>query len=129
MSNKATICLDQSDDGTEHKVLKSVQGGIGAIRAWCLKYGLHYDVSSIHGPNLMVYTTPPGGTFYLTIEYLKRSLTLLLAGRNLYIMGWKEGLHGSFELCSPQTPYMLGDVKVISLGDNYRFLCPQNQSW
>ena len=37
-------------------------------------------------------------TFYLTIEYNGRSLTLLLTGRNLYIRGWRGGQHGSFQI-------------------------------
>jgi hypothetical protein len=98
VSNKATICIDQCDYQTDLKSLKSVQSGIGAIRAWCLKYGLHFDVSRICGPNLMVYSTPTGGTFYLTIEHLGRYLTLLLAGRDLYIRGWRGGPHGAFEI-------------------------------
>jgi hypothetical protein len=35
----------------------------------------------------MIYTTLAGGTFYLTIEYKQRYITLLLAGRNLYFKG------------------------------------------
>lgn len=83
VSNRVKICLDESEDGSEEQSLMSFQGAIAAIRKWCLKYGLSYDVSSIYGESLLIFTTPAGGTFYITLEYKDRSLTLLLAGRNL----------------------------------------------
>jgi hypothetical protein len=46
----------------------------------------------------MIYTTPAGGTFFLTIEYKQRYITLLLAGRNLYFKGWRGGMYGTFEI-------------------------------
>lgn len=103
MSNKATIYLDKSDDGTENHSLKNVGCGIEVIRAWWLKYYLHFDISKNCGPNRMIYTTPAGGTFFLTIEYKQRYITLLLTGRNLYFKGWRGGMYGTFEIES----YML----------------------
>lgn len=48
--------------------------------------GAKLDVSDIFGSNLVVFTAPPNGTFFLTLEYKNRSLTLPINGRNLYIM-------------------------------------------
>jgi hypothetical protein len=51
----------------------------------------------------MIYTTPAGGTFFLTIEYKQRYITLLLAERNMYFKGWRGGMYETFEIES----YML----------------------
>jgi len=123
VSNKVTVCLDKSEDGSNDVCLKSFQAGIGATRLWCLKYGLHYDFSHIYGATVFSFTTPPGGTFYITLKFEGRSITLLLAGRDLYIKGWRDESHGSFEIrmehCSA---YMLGKVKVMNIEKNYSFL-------
>lgn len=96
VSNRVTIYLDKSEDGSEEESLKSIQGAVEAIRKWCLKYGLCYDVSHIYGSSLLIFTTPAGGTFYLTMQYKGRFLTVLIAGRNLYIRGWRREQNGSF---------------------------------
>ncbi|OQU89939.1 hypothetical protein SORBI_3002G298201 [Sorghum bicolor] len=123
VSNKVTICLDKSEDGSDDMFLKSFQAAIGAARLWCLKYSLHYDFSHIYGATVFYFTTPPGGTFYITLEFEGRSITLLLAGRDLYIKGWRDESHGSFEIRMEEcAAYMLGEVKVMNIEKNYSFL-------
>lgn len=125
VTNKITICLDKSEDGSNESCLKSFQAGIGAARLWCLKYGLHYDFSHIYGATVFTYTTPPGGTLYITLKFEGRLITLLLAGRDLYIKGWRDDSHESFEIrlenCSA---YMLRNAEIMNIQKNYSFLCP-----
>ena len=61
VSNKGTICLDKSEDGSNDMCLKSFQVGIEATRLSCLKYGLHYDFSHIYGATVFSFTSSPGG--------------------------------------------------------------------
>lgn len=61
----------------------------------------------------MIYITLAGGTFYLTIEYKQRYITLLLAVRNLYFKGYRSGMYGTFEIAVSNERYMLRDVTVI----------------
>lgn len=85
-------------------------------------------MSNVFKTNLVIFTIPPGGTFYFTIEYGSRAITLSLYGRNLYIMGLREP-HETFEIKErneKRKSYMSGEkIKILPFKKNYRFLAPK----
>jgi hypothetical protein len=113
-----------SFDGSNDEFKQSYRGGIEGIRSWCYANGKRVKLPEVYGPNLEVYTTPAGGTYFLTVEYKGRHLVLSLAGRDLYFMGWRSE-HGTFELKpdSQTQLYMADDSCIIlDIPKNYGFL-------
>lgn len=124
--NRTRICLDGAD-GKE--ALPSYIAGIDSLLAWCRANGTFRDVSRVFGPNSVVFTTPPHGTFYVDLESRGRFLELLINGRDLYVMGFR-GPSGSFEIKSDTEAvnYMIGeDVRTIVMSSNYGQLIPEGE--
>lgn len=127
--NRTRICLD-GVDGTE--ALPSYIAGIDSILAWCRANGTCKDVSRLFGPDSVVFTTPPRGTFYVDLESKGRCLELVVNGRDLYTRGWR-GPNGSFEIkpkTQPTQPmnYMIGDdVRIVAQRPNYGQLIPEGE--
>lgn len=119
--NTALVCLDADDESS----LESYREGIRRLRAWCRDNGTCVDISSLCGEGREIFTTPGNGTFYMTLQYRGRTITLNIYGNNLYLVGWTGGLGGGFELMSGANSCMAPQGQtVLKFGGNYRRLYP-----
>lgn len=102
--------------------------GIGRLRWWCEKYGLRVDLSDILKKKMVVFTTPPAGSFKFIMEYKGRAIEISLYGRDLYTMGFRV-LAETFEmrsnLCKRTKNFMSGQsVTILQFKKNYNVIAP-----
>ncbi|KAG0531526.1 hypothetical protein BDA96_04G030000 [Sorghum bicolor] len=97
-------------DGPAWKVKGGHLYASGHQRLWHFIRGQLLDVSSVLGPDMVIFTTAMFGTFYSTITFEDHSVTLPIDGRE----GWNyrfENEHGCFEYyhLSHDCPYLANE--------------------
>ncbi|KAM0822529.1 hypothetical protein ACQ4PT_071440 [Festuca glaucescens] len=127
LRNTVTFSLDGSDE----EVLKSFLAALTHMRLWFCQNGFELNFEPILGYQAKTYATPPEGTFYLVITYLKRSITLVIDGRT----GWMNGYIGpkgifQFKKSSSTTQgtpdYIKHCIaKILSFDGSYEHIAPE----
>ncbi|KAK3144682.1 hypothetical protein QOZ80_4AG0316300 [Eleusine coracana subsp. coracana] len=129
--NFARIVLNRENlPASCHSIIR----GVRRAQAWCRAHGTYVDLSAFLGEGVGVYTTPPGSTFHMIVEFEDRELTSYLHGRDFYLRGWTGGPFGTFEIQEESSSEKKSEdnninyiadpsCKVLKLGFNYTRLC------